>query len=65
MKYNPKINEKVARIPGFAESHPLQEEEQVQGSLESIVYKKNLKKLLVWMKLHYNQLQVLMVSGLL
>ncbi len=37
MKYNPKINEKIARIPGFAESHPLQEEEQVQGSLE-IVY---------------------------
>ena len=26
MKYNPKINEKVARISGFAESHPLQEE---------------------------------------
>ena len=58
--------EKVARIPGFAESHPLQEEEQVQGSLE-IVYslQEELKKLLVWMKLHYNQLQVLMVSGLL
>ncbi|WLD85587.1 aminomethyl-transferring glycine dehydrogenase subunit GcvPB [Staphylococcus haemolyticus] len=37
MKYNPKINEKVARIPGFSESHPLQEEGQVQGSLE-IVY---------------------------
>ncbi|MGG6829646.1 UNVERIFIED_CONTAM: aminomethyl-transferring glycine dehydrogenase subunit GcvPB [Staphylococcus haemolyticus] len=37
MKYNPKINEKVARILGFAESHPLQEEGQVQGSLE-IVY---------------------------
>ena len=36
MKYNPKINEKVARIPGLAESHPLQEEEQVQGSLEII-----------------------------
>lgn len=36
MKYNPKINEKVARIPGFAESHPLQVEEQVQGSLEII-----------------------------
>ncbi|PNZ24794.1 glycine dehydrogenase subunit 2 [Staphylococcus petrasii] len=36
MKYNPKINERVARIPGFAESHPLQEEEQVQGSLEII-----------------------------
>ena len=36
MKYNPKINEKVARISGFAESHPLQEEEQIQGSLEII-----------------------------
>ncbi|MGN5879490.1 MULTISPECIES: aminomethyl-transferring glycine dehydrogenase subunit GcvPB [Staphylococcus] len=36
MKYNPKINEKVARIPGFAESHPLQDEDQVQGSLEII-----------------------------
>ncbi|MEJ7490655.1 aminomethyl-transferring glycine dehydrogenase subunit GcvPB, partial [Staphylococcus pettenkoferi] len=28
MKYNPKINEKIARIPGFAESHPLQDESQ-------------------------------------
>ncbi|MEY8599639.1 aminomethyl-transferring glycine dehydrogenase subunit GcvPB [Staphylococcus shinii] len=36
MKYNPKINEKIARIPGFAESHPLQDESQVQGSLEII-----------------------------
>lgn len=36
MKYNPKINEKVARISGFAESHPLQEKEQIQGSLEII-----------------------------
>lgn len=36
MKYNPKINEKVARISGFAEAHPLQEESQVQGSLEII-----------------------------
>ena len=36
MKYNPKINEKVARISGFAESHPLQEEEQIQCSLEII-----------------------------
>ena len=36
MKYNAKINEKVGRISGFAESHPLQEEEQIQGSLEII-----------------------------
>lgn len=36
MKYNPKVNEKIVRIPGFAESHPLQDESQVQGSLEII-----------------------------
>lgn len=34
MKYNPKINEEVARLPGFAASHPLQPEETVQGNLE-------------------------------
>ncbi|WP_226656991.1 aminomethyl-transferring glycine dehydrogenase subunit GcvPB [Pseudalkalibacillus hwajinpoensis] len=34
MKYNPKINEDVARYPGFAFVHPLQEEETVQGALE-------------------------------
>ena len=33
MKLNPKINEEIARIPGFAESHPLQEAETVQGNL--------------------------------
>ncbi len=36
MKYNPKINEKVARLGGFTESHPLQDVDQVQGSLEII-----------------------------
>ncbi|WP_017726977.1 aminomethyl-transferring glycine dehydrogenase subunit GcvPB [Halalkalibacterium ligniniphilum] len=34
MKYNPKINEDVARYPGFAHIHPYQPEEQVQGALE-------------------------------
>lgn len=34
MKYNPKINENVARIPGFAHLHPLQDESSVQGALE-------------------------------
>lgn len=34
MKYNPKINESVARFPGFANIHPLQEESTVQGALE-------------------------------
>ncbi|MFH0801777.1 MAG: aminomethyl-transferring glycine dehydrogenase subunit GcvPB [bacterium] len=33
MKYNPKINEKVARLPGFADIHPLQPEGTVQGAL--------------------------------
>ncbi len=37
MKYNPKINEAVARFPGFARIHPLQDESTVQGALE-VVY---------------------------
>jgi glycine dehydrogenase subunit 2 len=34
MQYNPKINEAVARYPGFAQIHPYQPEETVQGALE-------------------------------
>jgi glycine dehydrogenase subunit 2 len=34
MKYNPKINEKVAGLPGFTQSHPLAPEDLVQGNLE-------------------------------
>jgi glycine dehydrogenase subunit 2 len=34
MKYNPKINEWAARLPGLAESHPLDPAELSQGSLE-------------------------------
>lgn len=33
MKYNPRINEVTARLPGFAKIHPLQPTETVQGSL--------------------------------
>jgi glycine dehydrogenase subunit 2 len=33
MKYNPKINEEIARLPAFAETHPLQDPETVQGNL--------------------------------
>ena len=36
MKYNPKINENVARFNGFAHIHPLQDVETVQGALELI-----------------------------
>jgi len=33
MKYNPKINEDTARLPGFANLHPLQPIETTQGAL--------------------------------
>ncbi|MDP3723770.1 MAG: aminomethyl-transferring glycine dehydrogenase subunit GcvPB [Candidatus Omnitrophota bacterium] len=33
MKYNPKLNERVAALPGFAQLHPLQPAAQVQGLL--------------------------------
>jgi len=34
MKYNPKVNEDLARLPGFAGAHPYQPEDLSQGSLE-------------------------------
>lgn len=34
MKYNPKVNEAMARLSGFAGVHPLQSEDTVQGCLE-------------------------------
>lgn len=36
MKYNPKSNEMVARMPGFSRIHPLQPVETVQGALAVI-----------------------------
>ncbi len=33
MKYNPKINEDAARLPGFAQLHPLTDEDGCQGAL--------------------------------
>ena len=33
MKYNPRLNEDVARLPGFWTSHPLQDPETAQGNL--------------------------------
>ena len=33
MKYNPKINEEIASMPAFADIHPLQPEDTVQGAL--------------------------------
>lgn len=34
MKYNPKINEVTARLPGFACLHPYQDESTLQGALQ-------------------------------
>ena len=34
MKYNPKVNEAVARLPGFTRTHPYQLPETVQGNLQ-------------------------------
>src|SRR5256714_7218171 len=36
MKYNSRLNERVARIAGFANLHPLASEEDAQGALEVI-----------------------------
>lgn len=34
MKYNPKVNEEIAKLPGFTDIHPNQPAEEVQGILE-------------------------------
>ena len=34
MKYNPKVNDEMAFLPGFAAAHPLQPADQSQGSLD-------------------------------
>ena len=34
MKYNPKVNDLIASLPGYSETHPRQPVEQVQGNLE-------------------------------
>lgn len=36
MKHNPRLNERMARLPGFADIHPLQPVDTVQGAFELI-----------------------------
>ena len=36
MKYNPKLHEKLAALPGFADVHPLTRADRIQGSLALI-----------------------------
>jgi len=43
MKYNPKVNEVVARLPGFAQIHPLADVDLLQGAL-ALLY--DLEKML-------------------
>ncbi|MFP4343717.1 MAG: aminomethyl-transferring glycine dehydrogenase subunit GcvPB [Anaerolineales bacterium] len=46
MKYNPKVNEVAARLPGFVGAHPLQDEETVQGALYVMYHlQEHLKKI--------------------
>ncbi|RYM06033.1 glycine dehydrogenase subunit 2 [Sporolactobacillus sp. THM7-7] len=46
MKYNPKVNERAARLDGLTNIHPYQDEETVQGALE-LLYRlqKNLEEI--------------------
>jgi glycine dehydrogenase subunit 2 len=44
MKYNPKVNEDVARIEGFSNLHPLSPEECAQGSLKLMLELKDYLK---------------------
>lgn len=36
MKHNPRLNEKVARMAGFADLHPLQPQQTVRGALDAM-----------------------------
>jgi len=44
MKHNPRLNEKMARLPGFADLHPMQPQSTVQGALQLI------DELATWLK---------------
>ena len=49
MKHNPRLNEKMARLPGFADIHPMQPQATVQGALELIDQVANWLKVLTGM----------------
>ena len=44
MKYNPRIDEEAAALPGFTGIHPLQEPESVQGAMEVLYETEQLLK---------------------
>ncbi len=57
MKHNPRLNEKMARLPGFGDLHPLQPISTVQGALELI------DQLAHWLKTLTGMPAVAMVPG--
>ena len=57
MKHNPRLNEKLARLPGLADLHPLQPESTVQGALELI------DTLATWLKVLTGMPAVAMTPG--
>ena len=50
MKYNPRLNEKMAALSGFSEIHPFQPQNTVQGALEAIYILNELLAELTGMK---------------
>ena len=42
MKYNPRVNEAVARLPGLAQLHPLAPPELIQGALQLLYELQNM-----------------------
>ena len=49
MKHNPRLNEAMARLPGFADIHPLQPQSTVQGALDLMAQLKEWLKELTGM----------------
>ncbi|MEO1198929.1 MAG: aminomethyl-transferring glycine dehydrogenase subunit GcvPB [Pseudomonadota bacterium] len=49
MKHNPRLNERMARLPGFADIHPLQPQSTVPGALDLIAMLADWLKVLTGM----------------
>ena len=49
MKYNPRINEELASLPGIAALHPWQDEDTVQGMLQMCYeFQQMLREISAW-----------------
>ena len=64
MKYNPKVNEWAAALPGFANLHPMQAEEQSQGALGLLYHLRLfLQRFRGWMRCRFSRRRGRMGSG--